>query len=338
VARLVFITQVADPADPNLGATVGMIAALARRLDEVAVIADRGDATALPANVRLRTFGAASRPERLRRFVAALRAELEPRPLAVVAHMVPLYAVVAAPLVRPRRIPLVLWYAHWKSHLVLRTAHALATRVVSTEPGSFPFASRKLTVTGQATDVAQFTCEPRAAGTPFRVAALGRYSPGKRLEELVEGVRIAREHGVDARLDLLGTATTPAEQAYREELDRLVAGLDWASAGGPVPRTEIPALLRDVDAVATNFASPDRIVFEAAAACRPVLVSYAGFRDLVAPEWTFERGNPASFADALGRLVALGDEERAAIGRELRARVERDHSVDTWAEKVLALL
>ena len=328
-----FITQAADPDDPNLGATAGMIAALARRLDEVVVIADRGDASALPHNVRLRTFGAGRRSERLRRFVAALRSELAPKPLAVVAHMVPLYVLAAAPFAKPRRIPLVLWYAHWKSHGVLRAAHALAAHVVSTNEDSFPFASRKLTVIGQATDVAQFACEPRAAGTPFRVAALGRYSPGKRLEELVEGVRIARERGVDATLELHGTATTPAEHAYRERLVQL-----GANVGGPVPRTEVPALLREVDAVAANFASPDRAVFEAAAACRPVLVSYAGFRDLVDPAWFFEQGNPASFADALEMLVALSDEERAAIGRELRGRVERDHSVDAWAEKVLALL
>ncbi|HVS86199.1 MAG TPA: hypothetical protein VHD91_11250, partial [Gaiellaceae bacterium] len=267
-----------------------MIAALARRLDEVAVIADRGDASALPENVRLRTFGASSRPERARRFVAALRAELSPRPLGVFAHMVPLYAIAAAPWTKPRRIPLVLWYAHWKSHATLRTAHALASAVVSTNEGSFPFPSRKLTVTGQATDVAQFSCEPRAAGRPFRVAALGRYSPGKRLDELVAGVRIARERGVDARLDLHGTATTPAEQAYRSEIEALAS--EWVGVGGPVPRTEVPALLRDVDAVAANFASPDRIVFEAAASCRPVLVSYAGFRDLVDPAWFFEQGSP----------------------------------------------
>ena len=40
----------------------------------------------------------------------------------VVAHMIPVYVLLAAPLVRPRRIPLLLWYTHWKASAILRAA------------------------------------------------------------------------------------------------------------------------------------------------------------------------------------------------------------------------
>lgn len=339
--RLVFVTQVIDPADANLGATVAMVAALARRVDEVVVICDRGVEGALPENCRLRVFGAPGRLERARRYLRAVSSELRPRPLAVVAHMVPLYALVAAPLVRPRGIPLVLWYTHPRDHAVLRAAAAVATQLVTADARSFPFRSRKLVATGHAIDLAELPCAPPSPGSPFRVAVLGRYSTGKGLDEIVAGVRIARERGLDVRLAFNGTAGTPAERACRGELERLVAAEDWASVGGPVPRTAIAELLAGVDAVAANFASADKIVFEACASCRPPLASYAGFAPLFAgiePPLAFEQGRPETLADRLASLAALGPDERAAIGRELRERVARDHSVEAWAERMMGLV
>lgn len=339
--RLVFVTQVVDPADPNLGATVPMVAALARRLDEVVVICDRAVPGALPESCRVRTFGASSRAERARRYVAALRAELDPRPLAVLAHMVPLYAVVAAPLVRPRGIALGLWYTHWKSHLPLRTAAAVCTHLLTAEERSFPLRSRRLRAVGHAIDVAGLPClEPRAE-RPFVVAALGRYSPAKRLDELAAGVRLAREQGLDARLELYGTTGTPEEAACKRALEIRLAGQDWASVGGPVPRTELASALAAADVVAANFTAADKIVFEAGASCRPVLASYPGFARLFAgiePPLAFERGRPESFAERLLALAALSPAERAAIGGALRARVEREHSVDSWADAVVETL
>ena len=58
----------------------------------------------------------AARALRGARFEAALARELPGlRGGAVVAHMCPIYAVLAAPLVRPLRIPLVLWFTHWRA-------------------------------------------------------------------------------------------------------------------------------------------------------------------------------------------------------------------------------
>ena len=99
--RLIFATQKLDPDDPVLAATVPMVRALAARVDELVVLCDSAVPAAVPANARVHEFGARTQAERGARFVAALARELRPRPIGVVAHMVPLYAVLAAPLVRP---------------------------------------------------------------------------------------------------------------------------------------------------------------------------------------------------------------------------------------------
>ncbi|HEY2543860.1 MAG TPA: glycosyltransferase family 4 protein [Gaiellaceae bacterium] len=340
--KLVFITQVVDPSDPNLGATCAKIAALARRVDEVVVICDRYREGALPENCRVRTFGAPARARRAERYVRAVAAEMRERPVAVVAHMVPLYAIVAAPLVRPARVPLLLWYSHWKSHVLLRSAVTVSSAVVTVDERSFPFPSHKVHGIGHGIDVTEFPCQPvrSSVGDSLRVMSLGRYTRPKKLEELIEGVRIARERGIDACIDLYGTTGAPELDAYKLELEQLVErpGYAFASVGGPIPRTEVPAAYARADVVASDFFSPDKIVLEASSSCRPVVASQPAFDGLFAgiePPLAFERGRPETLADRIEALAALSPEERHAIGRELRERVRMHHSVETWADALL---
>src|SRR5918995_104908 len=90
---LIFVTQEVDPAHPALAATVPKIAALSRRLDRIAVLSGGEVPGVLPGNCVVHTFGASTKAERGLRFTGALAAELgRPRPLAVIAHMCPIYA------------------------------------------------------------------------------------------------------------------------------------------------------------------------------------------------------------------------------------------------------
>jgi glycosyltransferase involved in cell wall biosynthesis len=343
--KLLFITQVVDPADSNLGATCAKIAALATRVDEVVVLCDRGVEGVLPENCRLVVFGAPTRLLRGVRYVRAIASELRDPPIAVVAHMIALYAIVAAPFVRLRRVPLILWYTHWKAHVVLRTAMALCTDVTSQYVGSFPLSSRKLVAIGHGIDVNEFPCQPigSSAGRPLRVMTLGRYSRPKKIDEMIEGVRIARSRGVDVRIDVYGTTGSEQEAAYKHELEGLVARPEYsefATVGGSIPRTELSPVYAQTDAVVSDFISTDKIVLEACSSCRPVLASHPSFDTLFAgiePPLAFERGKPESFADRLETLAALTDEERYAIGKTLRERVRAQHSVETWADAILRL-
>src|ERR671925_212274 len=176
--RLLFVTQQVDPDHPALGATVPKIAALARRVDEVVVLADGAVPDVLPRNARVRTFGARTKAGRGTRFQLALAAELPGlRGGAVVAHMCPIYAVLAAPLVRPLRIPLLLWFTHWRASRLLSLAERVSTTVLSVDERSFPLPSRKLRPIGHGIDLEEFTCSAPSDGAGgLRLLALGRYS------------------------------------------------------------------------------------------------------------------------------------------------------------------
>jgi len=332
--KLVFVTQALDPAHPALAATGAQVAALAQRVDEVVVLADSVVPAELPANCRARTFRAASRPARGARFEAALAHELRGLD-GVVAHMSPIYAVLAAPLVRPLRIPLVLWFAHWRASTTLRLAERASTAVVSVDRRSFPLPSKKLRAIGHGIELSEFSCSDRDGEGTLRLLALGRYSPAKGLDVVVRALA-----GTDATLTVHGPALTDSERAHRAELERLVGELglaDRVRLEGAVARAEVPALLAQADALVNNMraGAPDKVVYEAAASCLPVLASNHVFDDLLAPELRFARDSPDQLAERVRGLAELDGSARAELGRKLRRRVEERHTVDGWADGVL---
>jgi glycosyltransferase involved in cell wall biosynthesis len=323
VTRIVFITQKVDPEHPALGAAVAKIGALAARFDEVVVLADGAVEGVLPANCRVRLFGAPTRRARGTRFVRALNEELSPRPAAVLAHMVPLFAILAAPVVRPRGVKVLLWFTQWKPSRTLVLAERLSTTVLSVNEHSFPLRSRKLVAIGHGIDLGEFACVEREPAERLRAVALGRTSPAKGLETIV---RAAAAAGAD--LELRGPTLTPEEQAERARLEALGARLE-----PPLPRGDVPGLLMRKDVLVNNMreGSLDKVVYEAAATCMPVLASNAGFADLLPPDLRFRRDDADDLAS---KLRALADADRNALGRALRGRVEAGHSVEHWADEV----
>jgi glycosyltransferase involved in cell wall biosynthesis len=333
VRRLVFLTQRVDPDDPVLAATIPKIRALAERVDEVVVLAQSAvPANGLPENVRVRTFGAA---ERLRRGLRFERELLRALPAdAVVAHMIPLYVLLAAPLVRPRRIPLLLWFTHWKRSHMLEAAARAATGVVSVDRRSFPIDSAKVRPIGHGIDVAEFPCVEPDPGPTLRLLVLGRYSPAKGIPTILRAVRQARADGLDVNVELHGTASNELERAHRGELESFGIPL-----GDAVPRSELPRLFSRSDALVNNMqaGAPDKVVYEAAASCLPVLASNPVFDELFEGyELRFDRDDPATLVDRLRWLEELDADGRRELGRTLRERVARRHSVDTWADGILA--
>lgn len=333
--RLVVVTQQVDPASPVLGATVAKIRALAARCDEIVVLADSAVEGVLPANCRVHLFRSRHRVGRGARFGAALAHELarRPRPAAVLAHMCPIYAVLAAPLARPLGVRVLLWFTHWRASRLLALAERVSSTVLTVDPRSFPLSSPKVRAIGHGIDLEGFRCVERPATELLDAIALGRTSPAKGLETVVRAAALEPT----VRLKVLGPSLTDEERAHRQELERLVSELevgDRVSVGGPVPRQEVPGLLADADVLVNNMraGATDKVVFEAAATCLPVLASNPALDTLLPSELRFARDDPSALAD---RLRWLSGVDRNVIGRDLRAGVERMHSVESWADAVI---
>src|SRR5262249_33787573 len=156
-----------------------------------------------------------------RLYAAALERELKRKPAAVLVHMTPLLAVVAAPLARPRRVPVLLWFTHWKRSRTLVLADRLSAAVLTVDSRSFPLGSGKVVPIGPGIDVERFRCTTREPGPRLRVLALGRTSPAKGYETIVRAATLA-----DVDLELRGPSFTAEERAERARLEGLGAPVE----------------------------------------------------------------------------------------------------------------
>lgn len=337
-SRVVFVTQQIDPDHPNLAAAASMVRALAAQVDEVVVLALRAVPGALPENCRVHVIGAQTQALRGARFAAALARELVPRPLAVVAHMSPIYAVLAAPLCRPLLVPVILWFTHWRTSTTLRLAVHASTAIATVDMSSFPIASGKVAAIGHGIDVGDFPCRPTPpAEPPLRALAVGRTSPAKGLAAVIAGVRRAQEQGLAVELEIRGPSETGEERDHRRRLVELAG--DGVRVEEPVSRRLLPEVFARTDLVVNAAAagSLDKSVFEACASCVPVLASNPGFASLLPPELLFKRGDAGQIAERLASFASRDTGDRSDLGHELRRQVEERHSAESWARGILAL-
>jgi glycosyltransferase involved in cell wall biosynthesis len=351
VPRVVFVTQLIDPDDADLGFVVPQLRALADRVDHLTVIANevRSLPADLPADViSLEKERGRGRMRRGARYEAALVHSLRGRvPAAVLAHMCPSYLTLAAPVARITRSPTILWFVHSADTWNLRVAERLAGAVITAFPNSYPRQGPKIHAIGHAIDTNAFGCTPveRSDAQPLRLVAVGRTSAYKGYDVMIRAVAEARGRGANAELRIVGPSLTPAERTYRSELHALV---DAEGEGGirleeGVPRGAMPALLREADVLvnATEDRSADKVVFEAMAVGRPVLVSSPAFAELVAPSslpLTFRRDDPASLTSRIEALATASNADLRAIGGVLSRRVAAEHSLEHWADRVAQLV
>jgi glycosyltransferase involved in cell wall biosynthesis len=329
VTRLVFVTQQVDRDHPTLGAAVDMVAALAERFDEVVVLAMAAAVDALPANVRFRSFAAPVQAVRGLRFEAALLRELaRGRPDGVLAHMSPVYALLAAPLLRPLRVPNLLWFTQQRAGSHLRRAARVVDAILTVDLRSVPLDSPKVRAIGHGIDTSQFPCLERHPGG-LRLLSLGRYSEVKGHDVAIRA--LASLPG--AELKVCGEEATPNDAHVRARLEELARGKRVTLADA-VPRSRVPALFAEHDVLvnATRGASADKVAFEAMAACLPVVAASPVFDGLLPPSLRFADGDPEDLVRAIRSAAALPDDER----RRLRDRVEAEHSVGRWADQVAA--
>jgi glycosyltransferase involved in cell wall biosynthesis len=178
----------------------------------------------------------------------------------------------------------------------------------------------------------------------LRVLALGRTSTGKGYPLIIEAVSNARRQGADIELTIAGPSVTDGEIEHRRVLEDLVRRSPEGGAIALEPgiaRSELPAQLRRCDVMvnAHGAGSADKVVFEALAAGRPVVACSPAFGPLL-------EGHPLPLMFAQGdgealtqRLLALAEapaETRHSVGVALRDRVRSEHSLEHWADAVVA--
>jgi glycosyltransferase involved in cell wall biosynthesis len=357
--RLLLITQKVDRDDWVLGFVHTWLERLAARVDRLDVLAGRTGRVALPSNVRvfaLRQSAGVSRARLLLRWHALMRRLMAEGQDAVLAHMCPHYAILAAPYARLAGVPLGLWYTHRSVDWRLWLAHALVDVVLTASQESFRLPSRKVRILGHGIDTTAFSPGPVPEGPPVVLSA-GRISPTKGHDVVLDAAaRLAAYPQVPPfEVHVAGEVHVAADAAYRARLEARAAQPDLAGRVrwlGAVPHARMPVVYHSarVFVNCSDTGSLDKAVLEAMACGTPVLTSNEAFVKLLREDrlgplppvlggsLTFPRRDTEALADKLAALLTLGAAQRAALGARLRRIVVEEHDLDVLAQRIVEAL
>ena len=338
------VAQAVDREDPNLGAFYYWFETMARRVSSLTVIAQRVGPGGAPPGVRVLSLGkerGALRAARIAKFLI-LFARLFVKSDAVLFHQIPEFAVAVSPLLllRGRRVS-GLWYAHGSVSRRLRAAERLMDYVFTSSEAGFRIPSKKAIHLGQAVNTDLFcpASGVSSSGSGLRLITVGRISPVKNLETIVDACAMLRNARQDAfTLSIVGGPITAHDAAYCSRVRSLIRarGLDDAVRFyGNLPYSRVPAMLRahDVFVNASATGSLDKAVLEAMACGLTVLTSNEAYRAILPPRYFLEHKSAELLA---ARITAFRDEPRPNKG--LRDIVVRDHALRRTIDRMARYL
>ncbi len=351
---LLITTQAVDIDDPILGFFHSWIAELAGCFDSIEVICLREGRHDLPQNVHVHSLGKerqwAGRSVLLRvryawrfwRYAWRLRSRYD----AVFVHMNPEYVVLAGFFWRLSHKRIVLWYTHRQVTILLRIALLFSHAVGTAAPESLRLKSPKVHVIGHGIDTAAFSATHEGTlHDPIALLSVGRITPIKRLEILLEALALLSDRGVHAALTLVGAPVMPGDFAYQETLLAHARSLgieDRVHFVGARPYRDMPAMYRSHDA-SINLAPTggiDKAVLESMAAGVPPLVANRAFGPLFggdASRLIFDASS-TDLADKLRAFVNLSVSERAALSARLAAQAVAQADLSQTISRLCTLL
>jgi glycosyltransferase involved in cell wall biosynthesis len=349
--RLLWFNLATDADDPVLGFASRWIQAVAQRVESVHVVTMRAGRVDLPSNVKVYSVGKEkgwSEGRRACAFYAHLLRILREDHIDVCfSHMIQIFTVLAAPLLKLKGIPTVTWYAHPAVTWSLKLAHLLSDRMVTSLPTAYPYHHDKLVVLGQGIDTELFSPDSgiQPANPPV-ILCVGRLSPVKDHPTLLKAASIlCRRLTSPFRIVIVGERLGDHDEAYVRSLHQQVTDLglqDVVRFQPPVIMADLPSWYRlcrvHINLTPTGFG--DKVALEAMACGRPCVVANQGFRETLgdyAHGLLFQHGDPVDLATKLEAAMSMSAADLIRLGVYLREKVVEVHSLQGLAGKLVDL-
>lgn len=348
--RLLWFNIATDADDPFLGFASHWVSKVAERVEAVDVLTMRAGRIEAPANVRVLSVGKEkgySEPRRAIEFYRILRRLVtQHRYDACFSHMIQVFAIMASPVLRLKRIPIVLWYAHGNVPLDLRVAARLVDSMVTSSEDGLRIPSPKRHIIGQGIETDHFApaAGQRDPDRPFTILSVGRLSRIKRVELLIEAVARLRQTHPDSAVvaRIVGGPLTEKDRGYVAELKQQVEEQHVQDAvifEGSVPFQQIAPYYQQADCFVDMGAtgSLDKTVLEAMSCAVPVVATPV-FRSVLGEDlaaiWSIDWDADLVY-DRVLRVLTMSADARRALGTALRGIVIRDHSLTHLCDNIL---
>jgi len=341
--KLLIITQKVDINDDNLGYFHSWLEKLAEKAD-IFVIGNYVGKYDLPENVKVFSLGKERRVGRLVKIFKYqwFLLKLLPRVDGVFFHMCPEYVLGAHLLPKIFRKKTLLWYTHKSFNWKLKLAEKLTDKIFTASKESFRLPSKKVEVTGHGIDLDKFKpAETKKYGSKFKIISVGRISPVKNYEIMINAAEILKNKGFFAQggpasgweIKIAGAPILKDDKTYFEKLKNLIKEkkLDGViEFVGPIPNKYIAEFYQSGDLFInlSDTGSLDKAVLEAMACGLKILTSNEAFKDILKEDNIADK-NPENIAF---KIINLASSEKKYSLVEYTAK---NHGLDNLAEKII---
>jgi glycosyltransferase involved in cell wall biosynthesis len=318
--KLLIITQKVDINDDILGFFHHWLEKFSQKFEKITVICLQKEKYQLPSNVKILSLGKETGRFRLKyiwrfyKYIFGHWDEYE----KVFIHMNPIYIVLGGLFWRLGRKKIVLWYNHPRGNLVTKIGYYLANNICYTSSLSFFSKYSKAQIMPAGIDTAVFRKLSEIKKTPNSILYLGRISPVKNVDILIDATKILSKKNVDFKLNIVGGFIKGLEKYEKIKFHP------------PVPNYLTPEIYNqnEIFVNLTNTGSFDKTILEAMACENIVLISNLSFKDIIPPELFFEEKNAEDLAERLIFALKISGEEKQKYGKFLRQKVVENHNLD----------
>jgi glycosyltransferase involved in cell wall biosynthesis len=255
----------------------------------------------------------------------------------VFTHMCPEFTIASAPICKVLRIPIVMWYAHKHVSSKLKLAYALSDKVVTSHERDCRIRGKKTIVIGQGITVPKISVnENKNENT---IISVGRISRIKAYEFIIKALSEVINELKYVKLKIIGPIY---DEQYYQLLIKLIKDLSLEKHVifvGQVPHSQMEEHYLNSTVFVSACHAFDKAPLEAMAYGLPTIVCDDTFDEILSDLIPYCRYTPGNHKELAQKLIKiLSDKKlRNEVGKQLRERVVKGHSVDNFIKKLVEI-
>ena len=260
---------------------------------------------------------------------------------AILVHMVPKYAILAAPVAFFYKKPIYMWYTGVSAHWQLRLAVIFCKKVFTAHEAAMRVNTTKRIITGHGIDINKFfslrEISHRETISEITILSVGRITPSKGHDFVIRAVADLVKSGYDIKLKIVGGVIQNYHKEYLESLKELVKNLQMEKNIeflGPVSYKDMPNCFKSAEILinAVTFGGLDKVILEAMAAGVIPLTSNSAFSDVLpgafADNLIFKEKDSEDLKNKLKNILNKKLYQNETLRSELRNVVVEKHNLD----------
>ncbi len=338
--KVLVLTQAIDLDDPVLGVYAHLIEEIAKKCKHMTVICLKQGRHSMPGNVSVYSLGKETGRSRLKyifRFYTYLwttRREYS----TVFVHMNSEYVCMGGLLWRLWGKRIVLWRNHRTEDLYTWFAVHFAHAVCYTSPSAYVARFKHAVRMPVGIDTSVFI--PGTTSAPLQsILFFGRLDEVKHPGAFLQAIERLSGKGIKMEVDVIGDPTLGRE-AYANDLKKRFQHMLDVSFEKAVPNEQAPALYR-AHAIYVNLTpsgSFDKTIAEAAASGCIIVAANEVLHGIVPDALMVDPLSAEDVARGIEAALKLASNERAALSKNLRDYVIREHSLALLVHRLMPVL